>query len=374
MQQQLETTLAKLVSYPSESNNAAVCRQLIAFIRNELEPLGLYMTMDLNTPHPWLVATTQPTQKPKIMLVAHLDVVPADASRYELRIEGDRLYGRGAWDMKYAAAGYIEFLKAKRAQLQDYDIGVMFTTDEEIGGYQGVRKLLKAGWRTQLALIPDYGDDWAVEESAKGVHWITVSATGKSSHASRPWEGENAIQKLIPLLHELQTVYSSKDKLGPVLSVNVIKGGQAQNQTADTANAFLDFRSFEKQEITDFFLLLDQLTSRHRVTYEVTITGNPLKLNQNAPLVQQYLDTLHAQGIPPKFTKSFGGTDGRWFAEYDIPCIITGPHGEGAHGPDEWMRRSDLTTFYKILEYFLEHNAYLEAKIPQPAAIAEAVH
>lgn len=358
MQQQLENTLAKLVAFPSWSDNSEACRQIIGFVREELEPLGLHITAEIELKHPWLIATTQPTKEPKILLVAHLDVVPAiEESQYELHMDGDRVYGRGVWDMKYAAAGFIEFLKTNAATLHEFDLGVLFTTDEEIGGYQGVRQVLKEGWRTQLAFIPDYGDDWRIEENAKGLHTVKVCADGKSAHGSRPWEGENAIQKLIPVLHELQTLYPSADHYGPTISINIINGGEAINQIADSAYAVIDFRAFGMQELEDFRTVLDRFVIEKGITHEEVSMGHPLALDKENPLVRRYFETLEANGITLKFDKSFGGSDGRWFAEYDIPCIITGPHGEGAHGPTEWVKRQDLLTFYKILTHFVENNA-----------------
>lgn len=368
MQEQLENTLARLIAIPSESMDNVACREIIEYVRSELEPLGVHIGGDASSQHPWLIATTQPTKTPKILLVAHLDVVPAvEDSQYELRKDERKLYGRGVWDMKYAAAGFIELFKNQREQLPALDIGVLFTTDEEIGGYQGVREVLRQGWRTELAFIPDYGDEWRIEEKAKGLYSCKLFTEGRSAHGSRPWEGDNAVQKLIPVLHELQTMYSSADHLGPTLSINMLEGGEAMNQIADNASAWLDFRAFEVQEIAEYKALLQRLTKEYNFQYEETVTGHPLTLDKNHPLVKAYLSTLEAHGITPKYEKSFGATDGRWFAEYDIPCIVTGPHGFGAHGGEEWVARQDLVTFYHLLEHFVANNAPFKTLGEAPA-------
>lgn len=357
MQDKLEATLADLIAFRSESEDFLACQQITEYVYEQLKPLGLHIVGDINCQHPWLLATTQRTKSPKILLTAHLDVVPAsDYKQYELRKDNGKLYGRGVWDMKYAAAGFIELAKAKREELEQLDFGILFTTDEEIGGYQGVREVLRQGWRTELAFIPDYGDNWKIEENAKGIFVDKLSASGKSAHGSRPWEGVNAIQKLIPVLHELQSLYPSIDQLGPTLSINQFSGGRAMTQIPDGAYALLDFRSFRHQEIDDYQLLLRKLAWEYGLTIEEAGIGQPLTLDKENYLVQKYLETLQTCGITPIYEKSFGATDGRWFAEYGIPCIVTGPHGHGAHGDDEWIVRQDLVTFYNLIDHYISNN------------------
>lgn len=354
MQDELEATLAKLIAIPSESADQAACKEIIEFVRAGLEPLGLHISADVESQHPWLIATTQATKSPKILLVAHLDIVPATVEgQYELKIQGERLYGRGVWDMKFAAAGYLEFFKAYQEELTQLDVGVLFTTDEEIGGYQGTAEILRQGWRADAAFVPDGSREWRVEARAKGLYITQISATGQNAHGSRPWEGSNAIQKLIPVLHELQVTYPSDDPLGPTLSVNIISGGQADNQIPDEASAWIDFRAFESSEIDEYKSTLERLAAEHGFHITEVGTGAPLVHDTQRPIFGQYMEALKAIGMTPEFQDSYGGSDARWFAECNIPSIVTYPHGNGAHGPEEWIKRQDLYTFYQILEQFI---------------------
>lgn len=372
MQDKLEDTLAKLVAIRSVSDDQEACRQVIEYVRDELEPLGLHITAEMDKPHPWLVATTQATKSPKILLAAHLDITPAtEETQYEMRKDSARLYGRGVWDMKYAAAGYIEFLKAHKDQLAQFDVGVLFTTDEEIGGYQGAAEVLRQGWRADVVFIPDGSHSWYVEERAKGLYIAKICAPGKNSHGSRPWEGDNAVQKLIPVLHELQSLYPSEEKLGPTLSINMLSGGLAANQVPDEACAWADFRAFEQSEIEEYKTTLERLAAEYNLNITEVGAGAPLVLDKDHPLVRQYMQTLEAVGITPAYEKSYGGSDARWFAEYDIPCIVTNPHGGHAHGPDEWVNRQDLLTFYRILEHFIPQSAREESEEARQTQAAE---
>lgn len=361
MDAQLEKTLAELVMIPSESMKRAACRAIIEYALERLQPLGMHITAELDVQHPWMIATTQPTKSPKILLVAHLDVVPANTpAQYELHKTDTRYYGRGVWDMKYAAAGFIEFAAAYADRLAELDFGILFTTDEEVGGFQGVREILRQGWRTELAFIPDFSDNWHIEEKAKGFTCTKLTASGKSTHGSRPWEGDNAIQKLIPVLHELQAMYPFGDKYGSTLSINMVSGGEAMNQVPDEASAWLDFRSFDMSEIEEFLQSIARISAEYDLKSEELASGRPLILDKQNHLVQRYAATLSQLGIKPTYQKSFGGTDGRWFAEFDIPCIVTGPHGGDSHGEQEWIERLDLQRLYSIVEHYILNNAHVK--------------
>ncbi|MDI1352580.1 MAG: M20/M25/M40 family metallo-hydrolase, partial [bacterium] len=135
----------------------------------------------------------------KLWLVAHIDVVPADPNMFTLAVKDHRIVGRGVLDMKLGVAYYIEFLKELGASnLKNYDIGVMLTSDEEVGGMNGVRYLLdEQGYRGKIGFLPDGGFDWKIEEAAKGILWIKIKVHGVASHGSRPWLGVNAINNLI---------------------------------------------------------------------------------------------------------------------------------------------------------------------------------
>lgn len=357
MQGKLEATLAALIAIPSVSDDHESCRRIIEYVREQLNPLGLHMYAQLDKAHPWLIATTRATKSPKLLLVAHLDVVPAsEDGQYELKKEGSRLYGRGVWDMKFAAAVYLELLKAHAGRLVEFDVGVLFTTDEEIGGYQGSAEALRQGWRTEVAFIPDGAKNWRIEQRAKGHCAHQLTAYGRNAHGSRPWEGENAIQKLIPVLHELQTIYPSDQQEGPTLSINIISGGEVSNQIPNEASAWLDFRAFDKLAIEEYEILLDRLANEYDLKIFESGFGRPLELDKANPHVIKYASTLEAIGITPTYQDSFGASDARWFNEHGIPCIVTSSHGGSSHAPNEWMLREDLSTFYNILEHFITHS------------------
>jgi succinyl-diaminopimelate desuccinylase len=352
-QADLETTLAQLISIPSISSNAVACREIIDFISDELAPFDLFTTRDLDTPSPWLIATTKNTKEPDIMLAAHLDVLPATSEMFTMQKVDGKLVGRGTYDMKLAAACYLEFLKSHKDTLKDLNIGLMFTTDEEIGGHC-IPKIIESGWRPKVVFIPDGGGDWQVEGRAKGFWDVEIVARGKTAHGSRPWEGENALHQLIDVLNILRKSFPSNEPGDSTLAINEIHGGMAINQIADYAVARIDFRSFSDHDLALYKAQLNQLATKYNLEITPTQHGAPINFDKDAPVVQGFLDELRAvTGREVEYIESYGGTDARYFAEYNIPSIVMEPYGGGRHAPDEWLLADDLLKYYHLIENWL---------------------
>lgn len=353
MQPQLEAILAKLVSIPSVSGNSASCREILEYVRTEIAPYSLHIEGDFAGSNPWMVATTRPTKQPAILLAAHLDVVPAPLELFAMEKRDGKLYGRGVYDMKFAAACYIAFIKAHADILPTLDIGFLFTTDEEAGGFC-MPDILNAGWRPDIVFLPDGGDNWHIEKRAKGIYGAELTAHGLAAHGSRPWEGKNAIHILMDVLSELRLAYPSDDPSQATLSINVIHGGEAINQVADSASAFIDFRSFSKQDLAEYQSHLGALAAKHNLDVRSVTAGEPVAFDPTVAAARHFLKALEAQtGKEIAFCDSYGASDARFFARQNIPSIIIEPYGGGRHSSEEWLLADDLETYYQLLERWL---------------------
>ena len=135
------------------------------------------------------------------MLQGHMDVMPAwnkDEWKHDpwsAVIEGDRLYGRGSYDMKGGAAGMIMALDAivqSGIKLKG-DVIIESVLDEEQGGASTVACCMR-GYKADAAIITEPSDGKIVAAS-QGFHYLNVKIRGKSAHAARRWEGLSAIEK-----------------------------------------------------------------------------------------------------------------------------------------------------------------------------------
>jgi len=353
MQTKLETTLAKLVAIPSISGNSVPCHEILEHVRSEIAPYGLHIEGDFTHSSPWMVATTQPTKQPAIMLAAHLDVVPAPLELFAMEKRDGKLYGRGVYDMKFAAACYIEFIKAHADILPSLDLAFLFTTDEEAGGFC-MPDILRAGWHPTIVFLPDGGDNWHIEKRAKGIYGAQLTAHGLATHGSRPWEGKNAIHILTDVLSELRGAYPSDDPSGATLSVNTISGGDAINQVPDSASAFIDFRSFSRKELAQYQRVLAEIGTKYALDVHSITAGEPVAFDPTLPAAQHFLETLKIQtGKEIVFCDSYGASDARFFARHNIPCIIIEPYGGGRHSPEEWLEADDLENYYQLIKQWL---------------------
>lgn len=304
-----------------------------------------------------LVATTKPTKTPTILLQAHLDVVPAPAELLKLRTQDDRYTGRGTFDMKFAIAIYMQLVEKLGKKLPEHDFGIMITTDEELGGFNGVEALLKNGFGANVCVIPDGGDNWCIEKSAKGFYLVEATATGKTAHGSRPWEGENAIEKILQFIETVRAIFNDEGPDGDTLTISTIAGGEAMNQVPQTASVQLDIRTQNNTSHRNVADTISKAAELHGVETVMKLSSPPITADLTNTYVKNFIDiteSLTKQKITP--CTSLGASDARFFEQKNIPTIVMRPRGGGAHSDDEWINRTDIDTYYKVIESFITSN------------------
>lgn len=349
----LTRTLSELVAIPSVSSDPAACSDIIGYVETLFRHHNFFIRSDKDRAQPWLLATTRDTLQPDIVLVAHLDVVPGPMDLFTLRDDGEKLYGRGTYDMKFAAACYLELLREHADALKELNIGFLFTTDEEDGGLC-VPDILATGFRAGVILIPDGGDDWCVEARAKGLLGVELTAIGKTSHGSRPWEGDNALHRIMNITTTLRDEFPQRDRSDATLSITGIHAGEAVNQIPASASAFIDFRSYDAVEIQHFLSRLRVLSEENGAAITLRSVGDPVIFDPTRQSVQSFLQVFEeVTGKPITYLDSYGGTDARYFAKENIPCIIVSPNGGGRHSDDEWVSADGLQRYYELLARWL---------------------
>ncbi|MHA2620973.1 MAG: M20 family metallopeptidase [bacterium JZ-2024 1] len=310
-----------------------------------------------------LVVTFRETRSPEIMFAGHLDVVDAEPEQYIPRREGDRLWGRGALDMKGPTATIMQLVADLADEGMRPDIGLMLTTDEEVGSPDGVAHLiLKEGWGARFAIIPDGGEDFALVVGEKGALHFRVRATGKSAHGSRTWEGENALDKLVQFYGMLRSAggfpaepCGIPEHWHPTLNLGRINGGKKVNIVPDEGVMELDMR-FPEPWTSETALALVQSTMAQfsGLSLEVTTRGEVVYTPPDNPYLRKFAEIVKQEiGRAPVTTREHGATDGRFFAEKGIPIIILYPVGGGIHSREEWVSVSSLGTLYRIFRTFV---------------------
>jgi acetylornithine deacetylase/succinyl-diaminopimelate desuccinylase-like protein len=171
-----------------------------------------------------------------LILLNHMDVVPADAQRWSVppfsgAVKSGLIYGRGAQDMKTEGIlQLVALIRARREALPlDRDILFLATADEEAGFAGALRALSPHGWRDRLAraeyLITEGGENllesngqavyFGVETAEKGPFWLTLRTTGMPGHGSRPI-ADSALNRLVRALERIRLHKTPMKVLPPV--------------------------------------------------------------------------------------------------------------------------------------------------------------
>lgn len=303
-----------------------------------------------------LVVCTQDTLEPDILLCGHLDIVPGKSEQFEPMESKGKLYGRGACDMKSGAAVLTLLMRDLAQNPKPFCIGLMLTTDEESGGKNGVGYLVnEIGYKPKVAIIPDGGngpDDVVVKN--KGVLHLRLSTLGRAAHASRPWEGNNAINGIIEALVKIKELFPAPhaDHWTNTLTIGMINGGEAINQVAEKASAHLDIRYVETSSQEKILEEIRSVVPNCEI--EVLMQAQISLTEPTHPYLKLYSRVLlESMGKEAKFRGTPGSNDGRYLTAKGIPVVIARPLSGDLHGPDEWVDLAGLWAYAKFLQQYL---------------------
>lgn len=299
-----------------------------------------------------IVISTVETLTPDILMVGHLDVVPAPNKMFEPRIEGVKLIGRGACDMKSENAVMMHVLREVVQDDCPPSVALMLTTDEEVGGRDGVHHLVDdMGYRCKVALVPDGGEAAKdIVTESKGVLQVRIVSQGVNAHGSVPWQGQNAIEKLLDACQNIRDLFHKKDTEDhwyTTFNIGTIVGGSGTNQVPADASCTIDIRypsSISKKEILS---RIKKAVSLCEV--KVILDAGASKTDSNNPAVKSYIESMiKIYGTNPNLCRNHSAHDGRFFTNYGIPVIVSRPESGAQHSDDEWVDICSLESFYLL--------------------------
>lgn len=322
---------------------------------------------------PSMVVSFTDTLTPDVMLVGHIDVVPADAELFEPCVEDGYLRGRGACDMKSEIAVMMELVREIYEAGERPSLALMLTSDEEVSGQDGVRYLIhEVGYRTRVALVPDGGESAeSVILKNKGILHVRVTARGLAAHGSRPWIGRNAIDGLFEAYTAIQKLFPPTDDPNRWYStciMGTITGGTATNQIPDNATCTLDIRFTENYALDEIVEKITVLAGDY-ASVEIIASGEPMYTPPSNEFVMLYQEAVRsALGKEPFEEITHGAIDGRFFAELGIPVITSRPRSGGQHSASEWVDLASLHDFKNVyreaIRKFLSTENLTKAEAP----------
>jgi succinyl-diaminopimelate desuccinylase len=348
-------TIQSVTGQHSENNKA------LDIIESYLNERGFYIVRTDYDGFGALVATTQPTKTPRVMLVGHIDVVPALEKQFTVREEDGKLFGRGVYDMKGAIAGYLVAVDLLKNQIADYDFGFMITTDEEVADL-GVKKLIAEGFcPTEAAVLLDGAYDWQLAKAAKGAWYANMTIEDTTGHGSRPWLVNSSSMRMVRLLSEIQELFP---ELGPetnTLNINMIRGGtpgEALNQIPAHTRAGLDIRVISNAERERLEAAIAKLCKKYGAALQTIVEFTAITHNLDDPHMQTFARHMTAHtGIVNEGVVSLAASDANRFVDLGLECIVTYPLGGGHHSANEWIDARALEHIPLIVSGYLEDMA-----------------
>src|SRR5438270_7823843 len=363
----------RLIRYDTSRPDVIVAAA--GFVRGWLESRDIEVQVHDHRGLPVLLAEVGPSgpeidQGPApacVVLHGHLDVVPGHPGQFEPRVEGDRLIGRGAYDMKGGLAAMMCALKDLERQ-DRVRVRLVCVPDEESEELdeRSTDAIVKQGLQGDFAITGE-PTDLHIGVEAKGVLAMRIEVQGRSAHSSTPWLGDNAILKAIDVFRAIESLPFSRESSElfdrPSINLGRIQGGDAVNKVPDECTMAVDVRYLPGQ---DPKAILAEIQAIEGIEVTRTFVHPPVSVPRQNPFVRALRDSVAkaVQGEKLSVGRD-GASDAAAFLAAGIPAVEFGPTGGGHHGPEEWVSISSLTRYRRVLTEFVRS---LPEHLEQPPA------
>ena len=364
-------------------------REAIAYTEDLLSTAGFATERVTTDPaKPNLIATLPGESDRTLLYNGHVDTVPADAQAWAYdpfgERDGERLYGRGATDMKGPLAAMLAAGEALAAADRDPPVSLAFAvvSDEETGGDAGVDTVVERDALGTLAPggcvigeTTSAGDRYSVTVADRGSIWLTLRAAGTAAHGSRPSRGDNAIDRLWeaaslvrsriaardirldaalrPIVEESVAFYeptlgadAARDLFEhPTVNLGTIEGGEAVNTVPDSATARLDIRLTAGVDTADVLADIRECLAEFPAIAIADVSWSvgshePVE----SPLVEAVTKTAEDVVGDRIYRRSAtGGGDAKTFRHAGVPTVEFGIGTDTSHAVDEYTTVEALT-------------------------------
>jgi acetylornithine deacetylase len=341
---ELLTRLVEIDSVnPSLVPGAAGEREIAAFVAAWAKDCGLAVEVLERTPGrpSVLVRTTRGRSGRRLMLCGHLDTVGFGETSKSY-VDGDRLYGRGAYDMKAGLAAALIACRDANVDSLAGEVVVACVADEEYAsvGVQEALTVLSAD-----AAIVCEPTESTVAVAHKGFVWTEIEVVGQAAHGSRPHLGVDAIMRTGPVLVALDRLNAAlrgreHPRLGPgTLHASLISGGREESTVPDRCVLTIERRTLPGESVADVERDVAELLASCRAeddslvaSARTTLSREPFETAEDSPIVSVLAEVSGAE-----ITGVSYWADSAFIAAAGIPTVLFGPAGDGAHAAVEWV-------------------------------------
>lgn len=284
-----------------------------------------------------------------LLLCGHIDTVTVEGmtdAPHAPRIDGDRLHGRGAYDMKAGVAAALVACREAAGLGLAGDVVVAAVADEEHASL-GVQEVLRSV-RADAAIVTE-PTELEVVVAHKGFVWMEIEIQGVAAHGSRPHLGVDAIVKAGPVLSALGALDEALGRrTHPLLGrssvhASTISGGEELSSYPARCVIGLERRTLPGETAADVEAEVAGLAGG--AALRTLLVREPFEVSEDSEIVRVLREA--APGAP------IGGAsywaDAAFIAAAGIPTAMFGPGGEGAHAASEWVSLADTEAVARTL-------------------------
>jgi succinyl-diaminopimelate desuccinylase len=322
-----------------------------------------------------------------LVIYAHLDVVPAegewDTDPFCAVQKNGRVYGRGVSDCKGSVAALVAALKALLSKEKPkYNLSILLTTDEEVGGYSGLCYLTDLGQvKGDLMLCMDgFSDDVGI--GSNGIITWDVMVKGRSAHSGSSFLGVNAVERSIPVMErlmDLKKVVQARrsrlpasspvksvgiENLMPILNITMVNGGVKENIVPDRCVLRGDRRVIPEERMEEAMEEIERALEPLRsegIDFELKFYPGypPMSVDPEHAWVDEVREAVErGMGFMPQLSAAQGSLDQAYATEKTgIPTCVYGVGRQlesNIHAPNENVRITDLEGYTRFLIELLQ--------------------
>lgn len=289
---------------------------------------------------------------PTVVLNGHLDTVGVAgmAAPYTPVLEGERLYGRGAADMKGGVAALVvaaERLVATQAPVRPVLALVADEEDASLGSEAVIAELPHLGITPDVCLIGE-PTDLALARSLRGFAVVQVEFAGKAAHSSQPELGVNAVTALGRLLAAVEERAPVLRARGGDLMVTVAQGGSSMFVVPDRAECVVERRTTPEESAADVLDEVRGLLPPSSSAVAKLVAHRPgWRLDTSGPAAELAASLGAALHTTATFDAPYWMEAPLW--QQICPTLVCGPSGGGLHAVDEWVDLQQLRAYAEAL-------------------------
>lgn len=284
-------------------------------------------------------------RKPFLLLQGHVDTIPYDSNKWHYNplgeVKGDKIYGRGAVDMKGPVTAIIlAFEELTFENNLKYSPMLLLTSDEEANNFAGIKYFLRRNKKKISFAISAEPTNFKITTGLYGAIYATLKTFGKEQHSSQV--SQNAIENMAIILCQL--VRNKKfienitdNRLGKsIFNFGLIRGGVKVNQIPGECELELAIRTVRESE--RYLRFLEKLLNKTNIKYKMktNFKYDPIVFSKSHHLIKTLRYVLKNKKLPIKFAAEKGLTEATILNNNGIESMVFGPGDENlAHSENK---------------------------------------